>query len=177
MEKVELKDFVLKQGLILGIIEIIVLLFLYIMGLDWMTSTWAGLTSIVIIIGYVTYSGSQYRKIVGGFIKWFPSALSMFGVYAVAQLVYTMFSILLYHVIDPELPDVMHEAIMETTLESLERWNASEEMIEEQMMRVQGMVDQFGIVKQLLGYGWALLFGVVLAAVIALFIKKKEVDA
>lgn len=170
-------NFVMKYGFILGFSQVILTLFAYILGLEYMTSYWLSGIVLVLIISVVIYSGIQWRTINGGYLSFGDAYFAMFFVYAAAGIITLLFNFVLYNVINPDLPAAMQEAIIDKTMESLERWNAPEEVIEETMMQLQNMEENFSISSMTLGYFWSLIMGAVLSLIVSIFIKRKAEES
>lgn len=169
-------NYIMKYGLVLGLSQVILTLFAYILGIEYMTSYWLSGIVLILIISVVIYSGIQWRKLNGGHLSFGNAFFVMFFVYAAAGIITLLFNFVLYNVINPDLASSMQEAIIDKTMESMERWNAPEEAVEETMMRLQNMEENFSITSMTIGYFWSLIMGAVLSLIVSIFVKKKEVQ-
>jgi len=175
MEKNSLFNHALKFGFIIGIVNIIIGVLAYMVGEALMVKWWFGLLIIVINIGLVVYSGNQYRSSVGGFMN-FKTAFSVtFLTLLFAGILGTIFNILLYHVIDPELPARLTKAAIEQTEQMMTNMGAPADRIDEQMAAVEGRLEnQFTLMGQIKGFGIGLIIYVILSLILGAILKKSE---
>jgi hypothetical protein len=175
MEKNSLFNHALKFGFIIGIVNIIIGVLAYMVGEALMVKWWFGLIIIVINIGLVVYSGNQYRSSVGGFMN-FKTAFSVtFLTLVIAGVLGTIFNILLYQVIDPELPARLTKAAIEQTEQMMSNMGAPADRIDEQMAAVEGRLEnQFTLMGQIKGFGIGLIIYVVLSLILGAILKKSE---
>jgi hypothetical protein len=175
MEKSNLFNHALKFGFIIGIVNIIIGILAYMVGETLMVKWWFGLLIIVINIALIVYSGSQYRSSIGGYMN-FKTAFSVtFVTFFIAGIIGTIFNILLYQVIDPELPGRLATAAIEQTEQMMTNMGAPADRIDEQMQTIEGrMNDQFSLMGQIKGFGIALIIYVVLSLILGAILKKSE---
>lgn len=169
------KEFIIKTGIILGIINIILTLVFYIVDQNMLVGfTFIGI-GIVINLGYLTYSGISFRRDVGGYIKFGSAYKNAFLSWAVAGIIGTIFAILLHHVIDPDLQNALKEAQVENAIALTERFGGDDEAIEkaeaETLKRTEG---QFDIPKLLLGYVYALIFYAIFSLIVGAIVKRNQ---
>ena len=113
MEKPGLFNHALKWGLIIGAIGIILSMMFYIIDETLMVKWWFGLSMIVLNIILIVYAGTQYRSALGGYMSFNQAFSLVFLTLVVAGIISSLFSLVLYKVIDPELPERMVQAAME----------------------------------------------------------------
>ena len=175
MEKNTLFNHSLKFGFIIGIVGIIIGVLAYMAGESLMVKWWFGIIILVINIGLIIYSGLQYRASIGGYMN-FKTAFSVtFLTFLVAGILGTIFTIILYQVIDPELPGRLTKAAIEQTEQMMSNFGAPQETIDEQMVAIEErMVNQFSLMGQIKGFGIALIIYAVVGLIIGAIIKKSE---
>jgi hypothetical protein len=175
MEKNNLFNHALKFGFIIGIVNIIIGILAYMVGESLMVKWWFGLLIIVINIALIVYSGSQYRSSLGGYMNFKVAFMVTFLTFLVAGIIGTIFNILLYHVIDPELPGRLATAAIEQTEQMMTNMGAPADRIDEQMQAIEGrMNDQFSLMGQIKGFGIALIIYAVLSLILGAILKKSE---
>lgn len=170
-----LMNHAIKNGVILGIISIVIVVLAYAVDISFMaTFKFMGLM-FVIGIGFVIYAGISYRNEVGGYLGYGQALQHGFLVFAISGLVSTLFQLVLYTVIDPDLAQKMTEAIITNTEEMMANFGAPQESIDQavEKMRVD-MASQFGVGGLLLGYCKALIAYLILALITALFVRKNQ---
>ena len=65
--QIRMKDFVLKNGLVLGSIQVAMLFVSYLMGIDFMMQTWWGVLQFLVSLGLVVYFAFEFRKMQEGY--------------------------------------------------------------------------------------------------------------
>jgi hypothetical protein len=165
----------LKNGLILGVISVVITLCLYAIDYTLMGQMKFALLGLLVALGYGIFAGSNYRKEVGGFLPFGKAFQHGFFMFAVSGLVSTIFMILLYNVIDPELPQKLTDASMENTMAMMEGFGMSGDQLDEAMEKARESAgDQFTIGRQLMGYGISLIFSAILALITGAIVKKNQ---
>ena len=164
-----------KFGGILSAISIVIVLLLY--AIDY--TLMAGFTFILIIsvvaIGFVIYAGINYRNSIGGYIPYGKAFTHGLLVFAVSGLISTVFNILLYQVIDPELPQNLSDAIIANTEASMANWGAPQESIDEAIAKMkEDMPNNFTIVGLLWGYCKTLIGYAILSLITGLVVRKNQ---
>ena len=168
-----MKDFVLKNGLVLGAIQVVMLFVSYLMGINFMMQTWWGVLQFLVSLGLVVYFAIEFRKLQGGYTTYKESFSVLFGMYAAAGFILTFFNILLYNFIDLEFAQIAKEVIIEKTYEMMERFGASESMIDEAISDIEKQ-DSFSVGSLAKGYFFGLPVYIILSLIIAAFIKSNK---
>ena len=175
MEKNSLLNHSLKFGFIIGIINIIIGVLAYMVGESLMVKWWFGLLVLVINIALLVYSGNQYRASLGGYMN-FKTAFSVtFVTFVIAGILGTIFNILLYQVIDPELPGRLSKAAVEQAEKMMTNMGASTDRVDEQLSAIEERMDgQFSLMGQLKGFGIGIIIYAVISLILGAILKKSE---
>ena len=168
-----MKDHALKSGVILGVVGILISLIVYIIDPLLMIKWWFSLSSLVLFIALVSYFGIQYREMLGGFVSFKIAYIYSILTFVLAGLIGTAFSILLFQVIDPDLPQLMSEAIIEQTVEMMEGFGANQEIIDEAIEDADPAAS-FTVMGQIKSFGMVLIFYAVMSLITGAIIKRKE---
>jgi hypothetical protein len=165
----------LRFGAIIGVVSIGITVLLYAIDYALLAQLKTLFILLAVYIGLVIYGGINYRKQIGGYLSYGKAFQHGFVSLVVAGLIGTVFSFILYNVIDTELPQKLTDATVENTEAMLRGFGTPEDQIETQMEKVrQETPERFtalGLVKQ---FGWGLIFNAVLAAITSIFVRKKE---
>ncbi|MDG1104688.1 MAG: DUF4199 domain-containing protein [Cyclobacteriaceae bacterium] len=167
-----MKDHALKSGVILGVVGILISLTTYIIDPLLMIKWWFSLSSLVLFICLVSYFGIQYRKILGGFVSFKIGYIYSMITFVMAGLIGTAFNILLFHVIDPDLPQFISEAIIEQTAEMMEGFGANQEIID-QAIEDADTPATFTVIGQIKSFGMVLIFYTLMSLISGAIIKRK----
>jgi hypothetical protein len=164
-----------KWGAILSAISILVVMLLYVVDYTLM----AGFTFIIIImvvgLGFVIYAGINYRNEIGGYIPFGKAFLHGLIVFAVSGAISTIFNLLLYNVIDPDLPANLTEAIIENTRSTMERFGAPSDSIDEALDKMREDMPKnfstFGVIKN---FFTGMIWYAILSLITGLIVRKNQ---
>ena len=165
-----MKDYILKNGLILGAVNVILLFVAYSIGVDFILNSWWGFIQFLVPLFFLIYLCVEYKKIVGGFINFKSTFFLVFGLLAASGFIHTFFSIILYNLIDVDFAVLLQEATIEKTINLLEGLG-SESMIEESIEALESQ-NNYSAKNLTTGYFFGLPFQAILALIISAFIKK-----
>lgn len=161
-------------GVILGIIQIIFTMLLYVMGVEYLGDWKMGMLGLLIFLVAMIICAIKFKKLNGGFIEFKNIFGKLLLVFVVAGVVSTIMNIVLYNVIDPGLASAMKEAQIENTVKMMEGFGAPEEAMEGIAIGFEGFEEKFtvgGLFVQLI---WSIVGGAILAAILGAIFKKKD---
>ena len=166
---------VLKGGFIVSGVSILLTMIIYIIDIEMLVSGWFGFVSFILSIGILIYIGRSYRDATGGYMTYKNSLIFTYLVLVVSYVVGSLFNILLYNVIDPSLTEVVTELTIQNTIPMLESFGTPQEAIDAAVIEIEKGVEQqatpMGIIK---ATPWALLFMLIFALIVSIFVKKNE---
>ncbi len=165
----------IRWGGILGAVSILITMTLYAVDYTLMVQLKTLFLSLLIYLGLVIYAGINYRNSIGGYLSFGKAFQHGFLVLAISALISTIFNILLYTAIDPELPQKLTDASIENTRQMMENFGAPEDQIDEALEQARERSDdQFSVGGLALGYVWILVFSAIMALISGLIVKKNE---
>lgn len=163
----------IRHGLILGVISMGCYLLAYAVDLTILATFKFMFLSLAISLGYMIYAGFGYRTLVGGFLSYGKAFQHGFILLAVSGLVGTVFNLLLYHVIDPDLPKKMTEAIMSNSEDLLTSLGAPQDTIDQTLDSMStDLPDQFSPGGLGIGYFKGAFYFAIIALITALVVRK-----
>jgi hypothetical protein len=172
-EQPSLLNHALKWGFICGAVTIVFTVLLYVIDYSLMVQIKFALIGLVIGLGLVSYAGIEYRKAVGGFLPFGKAWQVSFITFAVSGLIYVLFNMLLYFVIDPELPSKLVDAAVENQRAMMENFGAPADQIDGELEKARGRTEnQFKFGGMLMGYGISLIIYTVLSLITGLIARK-----
>ncbi len=165
----------IRWGLIMAGVSIFLTVLIYIVDYSVMVQfKFLGL-SLLIYFGLTIYAGIAYRSSIGGFLPYGKAFQHGFFILALSGLIGTLFGLLLYHVIDPELPQKLVDASMDNTRAMMEKFGMPEDKMDEAMEKARtDAADRFTLIGQLKGYIWIAVFSAVMALITSIFVKKNQ---
>ncbi|MBR9831493.1 DUF4199 domain-containing protein [bacterium] len=164
----------LIHGLVIGLIQIIFTLIVYVSGVEYLTKWWLGVVSIIGFLILLVISGLQFRKSNNGF----ATLKELFGFLIVtflsAYTLSTIFNIVLHNLIDPGLALQMKEYLIRDTTELIERFGGSDEDIEKTIYGFSNFEDSFKPAQQFMSIVWSTIWGGIIVLIISAFLKKSK---
>jgi len=130
IDKNEWSKHAIKFGAVLGIINIIITLLVYLIDVSLFASLWFLLVLILVTIGFTTYATIDYRKAAGGYLDFKNAFIHGAIVMLVAMIIGRLFSILLFNVIDPSLGQTITDITIETWTKRMAGWGTPQDAID-----------------------------------------------
>ena len=162
-----------RYGLIIAGIGISYTLLAYLIDLELLVNPYMGIGLWIVNFILLIVAVSTVKKSFGGFIS-FKDAFSTFLLtYAASALITALFSILLFSLIDPTAAERLHELIIESTVNMMEKFGAPEEQIETQVESLENN-QQFSMVNQVRGFFMGIVIFAVIGLIVAAIMKKNK---
>ena len=118
-------------------------------------------------------AGLAVRKNKGGFLRFGEAFLNTWLAGVIMTVISTLFSILLFNVIDPGLVELVTETILQNTAEMMSSFGMPEAQMEEAMMQTAKELDgAFSPGKQLMNIIGASIGLAIVALIIGLIVKR-----
>lgn len=165
-----------KPGLILGLISIVITYLGYFIESTLLASGSFGFVSIVVFFGMIIYFGIQYRKSIGGFMDFSTSFKFSFVAILISTVVSFIGQILLFHVIDPTLPEVLADAAFENSLKMVELFGQNPDSLPvEALDKLREQSEgNFTLSGQIKNFGFSLFGSAIIALILAAILKKRD---
>lgn len=171
-----MKDYILKNGLILGSISIILLVASYAIGVDFfLNDTWSIVKGILPYI-FLIFLVIEYKKFAGGYISFKETFTVTLGITVAGAFLSTFFSILLFNFIDPDFAVQLKDFTVEKLAVQLDQLPESNPMysVMETLIEQTQEEDIYSISNQASALFYSLFFHILFSAIIAAFIKKDK---
>jgi hypothetical protein len=167
------KSIGIKYGLIVAAISSGYYLIAYLFNEDLFANMGMGLAIMLSSFIILILSVAALKKQQGGYIT-FKDAASVFTFsWIINAAVSIVVTILLFHVIDPELGARVKEMTIETTIGMMERFGTPQEAMDEAIAKIEE-TDQFSIGKIFQGNLMSIVFALILGLIVAAFFKKEK---
>jgi hypothetical protein len=165
----------MKKGLILAIIHIVVFLIIYFFFTNKLTGLSYLFFIIVFNMVYTYINGKQWRNEIGGYIEFGDAFKYAFLLLVTSGVIQAIFSAVFLFV-EPSFPDVMAQSQLDTSLYWAQKFGAPDETLEKitETYNPEDITKRFTFTGQLLGFGLALLFYALGAAIVALVVRRRE---
>ena len=164
----EIKEYILKYGLVLGGIYVALDIFKYVYGAEFFVNNYVNFASLLLSAIFPIYYLLQFKKRQDGFID-FRSAFSICtGILIASGFILLVFNILLFNIIDPGFSSELLNVTINTTVDQLEALSMSDEHISSTIEMMESEVS-FSPMNMLKGFGFTIvgytLFGLLVAAI------------
>jgi hypothetical protein len=166
--QVSSKSFMINNGVILGVISVLVSLVLYATG-NHLPPHWsATLVSFILTIGCIILATKQFKATNGGFLSWGQGVKIGVGVAIVGGLIVVVYNYLFANFIEPDYMAQMIEIQNQAYLEG--------GMTEEQIEAANAMTSSFSSpgIMAAVGIITSAIFGFIISAITAAIMKKSE---
>jgi hypothetical protein len=165
----------LRWGAILGGIGCAITGLLYAVDLSLLADWKIAIFLLVFFLGMVIYAGINYRKEAGGYLSYGKAFQHGYITLLVSAFISIIFQILLYHVIDPSIPEQLTDATIEKTEQMLTGFGMSGDALEKALDQARidtpGRFTVAGLLKQ---FGWGFLIYAIISLITSIFVKKNE---
>lgn len=164
----------ISNGLLGGLILVIFNLIIYLIDPLLMANWWLGFLLVPIYFIVLLVIGFNIRKGDGGYITLGRAFINVFVAGLIMSLLGTVYSILLFNVIDPGLGEVLAEELMNRMLDMFARFDLPMEDIEREMEKsMSDIEDQYSAGNLILGFFYS-AFGYAIGAIIVAAIVKRN---
>lgn len=162
----------IKFGIISGIIGIAIILGVYLTDYKLFASSGIGIISIVISIIISILLFVQTKKKLNGQLT-FKEGFTTYFIYTINSIaIVTLFNILLYNVIEPELKEKVTQIIIEKTAEMMKAFGGPSDVLKETIKELKNN-DQFSPGKLIVGSIWNLALSCIWGLILAAIFKSK----
>ncbi len=163
-----------KWGAIGSAAIIIYSIILYVIDSSLLVSTWAALLGLVVLILVLVMGVKEVRTAQEGFISLSEALFTAFLIYVIASFLNSAFNYVLFNWIDPNLPILLKEKAIETTVEMMQKFGGSEADINKVLEQMDKDMDLGSASNLFWNFLKGSAFGFIIAFIIALILKKKR---
>ena len=168
-----IKQTAIKYGTYLALVNLSYLLYAYLVDQSVFTLTWPGILLFFCGIGFGMFSVAKFKQANDGYAS-FKEAFSAYMLTSiVAIFIGTVFTIMLFSLIDPEFAAGIMDMILEKTLEKFESSGINDEQIEMIISRIEDS-NPFGAMGQLKSATFSIMFNAILGLIVAAGMKKNK---
>jgi len=158
-------------GLLAGLIVCIILLLQYLGGIDMYLSP-VGSLIYVLMITMAIIAGLKQRR-TDGFLEFKDALKITFGVFALAMLLHTLFTFILFNYIDIPFKQAVSQEVMDKTEQMMKKFGMNDSKIDE-AMEIERNSDQFAFGRVMMGYAISCIVAFIICLIISVSIKKPK---
>ncbi len=165
-----------KPGLTIGLVSLALTYIAYFIDSSLLASGWFGLVALVVFFVLIIYFGRQYRTDLGGFMSFGVAFNFSFITMIISGLVTLVGQILLFHVIDPSLPQVLGDLSFETSLSVMESFGQNPDSLDPALLdqMKSDAAANFTLTGQLKNFAFGLIAYAIIALILAAILKKRD---
>lgn len=160
----------LSYGLLAGLIICVISLLQYLGGLDMYLSP-VGYVSYLVIVTMAVLAALKVRKSNEGFLEFSQALKVTFTVFALALLLQTIFTYILFNFIDVSFKEAVSQEVLNKTEQMMKKFGASDSQIDEALESERNK-DQFAFSRVLLGYALSCIVAFIFCLLISVIVKK-----
>lgn len=161
-----------QYGLFSAVASLLFFVVLYLLGSESFTSPLAWLSMAVPVV-FAVLACLKARKENDGFLEFREALKISFGILVITGLVTSLFSFLLFNVIDPSFAESMKQVTIERTQKMMANFKVPQEEIDKQINKmITDNIYSFGSIAQSFLFGCILYF--IISLIIAAIVKKKK---
>ncbi|MBL0014093.1 MAG: DUF4199 domain-containing protein [Flavobacterium sp.] len=129
--------------------------------------------NMAIVIAFGAFAAVQSKKNQGGFLTFKETFTSFLVAVLVGLFISTLFSILLFNVIDPEAKQIISDNVIKMTSGMMEKFGAKPADINNVIKEMQ-KTDSFGVFGQLKGFVFNIVIYSIIGLITALIIRRER---
>lgn len=166
-----------KYGLIGGAILIAYGLITIIFGMENFVNFGIYMLTFAFLIFWIFFSVYKQRKANGGQFSFLNALLSGLIAFGVMTLLSTVFNLVYFNVVNPQAKFELSEMIIDSTLNTMENWNAPQEAIDDFIENdAAEMHEQFSTGGLIKSYFTQFIMGFIFSLIAALIFKRKPLS-
>lgn len=165
-----------RPGLIIGLVSLVITYVAYFIDSSYLASGYFGLIALVLFFGLIIFFGKEFRKESGGFLTFGTAFNFSFFAILISGVIGLIGNILLFHVIDPTLPQVLGDLTFETQLEMMENFGQNPDSMPSETLdkMKEASASNFTLLGQLKGFGFGLIAYAIIALILGAILKKRD---
>jgi membrane-bound ClpP family serine protease len=162
----------IAYGISLGIILALITATMYAIDLKLFVSGWIGVSTFVIYLVIGILLLVKTKKDLNDFLSFKDAFTTYFIAVLAALLISTLFSVLLFNVIDPGAKETISEHLIKYMAETLQKFGTPASAINEALAKMKE-TSPFSTLEQLKGLAFSLALYSILGLILAAFFKSK----
>lgn len=163
----------IKYGVIAGIIMIVIILLIYFVNVNKLAG-FLPVLAYVPLIFLMIWGGITARRELGNFSGFGHAFLTVFIISVTATMLFDTFNYVLYKAIDPQIPVIIKQKVLENTSDMMEKLGASDDKTEEALKRIKDEDFTPTVTRELERYASSIVIGAIFSALIGLFVNRPD---
>ena len=162
-------------GVVCAAMNFALIMLLYLINMNLLAEWYVGMLAFLIIVVFQFLGTVAARKAHGVPFSFGMAWKESMTVAAVAQIVGVAFTLVLYQVIAPELPGVLEQITLDKSMEMMEGFGMSGDMLELQMREIKKAMSEAYTAKGLLkSSAYAMLMWAIVSLIVAAITRRNQ---
>lgn len=162
-----------SHGIYLGIALILITVLIYAFDVSIMTEWYMFFVNLVLVVTLATMAVKKSKAASTSLFSFKEAFTPYFLTVFIGMLLATVFTLLLFNVIDPEAAETVKELTLEKQAEMLEGFGMTEEQINAGMAEAAKQ-DTFSLKNIAISFGGQLIFFSIIGLIVALIFREKD---
>ncbi|MBP6516733.1 MAG: DUF4199 domain-containing protein [Chitinophagales bacterium] len=162
----------IKWGIIGGLVSIILTMLIYFVSPSSLASFSLIFVFLLVSLFFLIWGGIDFRKANNDEISFVDALMATLIIAMISSLIGTLFSYILMNFIDPQLPEIIKQKVIENTVEMMEKFNTPDDKIEEAIDGIRSQNFSGGIKDYALKFANSMLMNAVFCLIVSAFIKR-----
>jgi ABC-type cobalt transport system substrate-binding protein len=163
----------IKYGVIAGMIMIVLVMLIYFAGVAKL-ATMLPMIVYIPLIFLMIWGGITARRELGNYSGFGHAFLTVFIISFTATTLFDSFSYVLYKVIDPQIPVIIKQKVIENTSDMMEKFGASDDKTEEALKKIKDEDFSPTVSRELERFGMSAVVGAIFSVLIGLFVNRPD---
>ena len=165
-----------KPGIIIGLVSMVITYVAYFIDVALLASLVYFISILVLFFGLIIFFGIDFRKESGGFLAFGQAFTFSYFTMLISGFVSILGNIILFQLVDPDLPKVLGEITFESQLNAMERFGVGVDSIPPDQLKEMEKNSSFGftLLGQLISFGVSFFYYAVLALILGAILKKRD---
>jgi len=163
----------LNFGIIIAVISILVTVLMYAVDVKLFANYWVGIILFIVNLVLGIIAVAKAKKALGGFISFKDAFTTFFIAMALGAFISTLFTYVLFNLVDPEAKEVIMDEVITKTVTMMEGMGTpSDDM--RTMIEEMKKTDNFSLGSVAKSYVFGLIFYIIVGLIVAAAMKKNK---
>lgn len=162
----------IKWGVIGGLVSVILSMLIYFISPTSLASFSLIFVFLLVSLFFLIWGGIDFRKANNDEISFVDALMATLILALISSLIGTIFSYILMNYIDPQLPELIKQKVIENTVAMMEKFNTPDDKIDEAIENIKSQSFSGGIKDYALKFANSMLMNTVFCLIVSAFIKR-----
>ena len=162
----------IKWGVVGGLVSVILTLLIYFISPSSLASFSLIFVFLLVSLFFLIWGGIDFRKANNDEISFVEALMATIIIALISSFIGTLFSYILMNYIDPQLPELIKQKVIENTVAMMEKFNTPDDKIDEAIENIKSQSFSGGISDYALKFANSMIMNTIFCLIVAAFIKR-----